>query len=144
MKFTIPGKPQPKQRPRGTKSGRHYTPKKTKVYETKVGRYAFAGGGKQIYDEDALYELHIIIYKKKPKSSKDKDHTLCKAIWDIDNIMKSIKDGMEKICYKNDNQVVAESIIQVTSENCHRVEVEINKISNPVDYINENYWRKRQ
>ena len=89
-RITIPGRPVPKGRPRFGKSGQVYTPKKTKEYEQLVGWIA----KKQILSPlDGDIALHIKVYVKN------------NVYPDIDNIAKSIMDGLNKIAFKDDKQV---------------------------------------
>lgn len=109
-KIIIPVKPVPKGRPRFTRSGHTYTPKATRQYEKAVAQYT-----KMVIKnplQGALW-MDIVINKKPPQSwSNTKKQKaidgLIKPIVkpDIDNYVKSIKDGMEGVAFKNDSQVV--------------------------------------
>ena len=105
--FAIPSKPVGKQRPRKGKHG-FYTPSKTVEFEelTKL-RYL------EEYDID-LYEyairIKITVITRPPdsysinKKKKMLDQpNLTKP--DLDNIAKSILDSLNKVAYKDDNQV---------------------------------------
>lgn len=99
--FIVPGPPVGKERPRKGKHG-FYTPKKTKDYESLIGWQAKSALAKQTlahsefkWNLHAKYIVIMRIYYQK----------ITKRIPDIDNIIKSILDGMNKIVYDDDNLV---------------------------------------
>jgi len=96
--FTVDGQPVAKQRPRTKKTKNGYstrTPKKTKDYESLVAQSAMiALVGREMYDEKAELSVSIIIHREDARRA------------DIDNIVKSVMDGMEKVVYHNDSQVL--------------------------------------
>lgn len=94
ISFFVPGKPVGKQRPRFG-NGKIYTPKQTKDYETLIGNLALQArlkAGKYSPSLKKMY-LHIKIHMQK--------ETRC----DLDNVLKSIQDGMNKIIYQDDKQI---------------------------------------
>lgn len=95
VKFTVNGNPLPKQRPRTyrTKKGkvRTITPKKTLNYEALVAQSASMAHDGELVTGDV--SVSIVIRRA--------DNVRA----DIDNICKSVMDGMEGILYKNDSQV---------------------------------------
>jgi crossover junction endodeoxyribonuclease RusA len=98
--FFVDGAAVGKERPRMGKHGNFYTPSKTKSYEKLVGELARVARNRAgIF---APFEDHIFvemnIYSQQKQSQK---------LPDIDNIIKSVLDGMNKIIYKDDSQVVA-------------------------------------
>ena len=109
MKFTIPGEPTGKGRPRVTKWGTH-TPEKTVLYENLV-KLCYQDQCKE-YTEKPLV-AHIEIYYSIPKSTPKKNIKPmlegkirpCKKP-DIDNICKIIFDALNGIAYKDDTQIV--------------------------------------
>lgn len=93
FEFFIAGRPQPKQRAKySAKTGKFYTPRETLVYENYV---------KEITKEHVALPLsgavkvemtlYFNIASKKP---------------DIDNVIKSILDGMTGAAYIDDSQVL--------------------------------------
>lgn len=97
LSFEIPGPPVPKARARVTGGGT-FTPKKTKDYEEAVGWAAMVAYRKlgplpkwPLYVE---YGLDCVFWWK--------GRPAC----DGDNCLKSVQDGLEKVLYKNDKQVV--------------------------------------
>lgn len=116
ISFEIPGKPQPKQRARAarTKTGiRHYTPKQTESYEAKVGWIAqqhLAGSE----PSSKPFELRLIIWVKIPDSwpqwkrrAAERGEIAATTTFDADNVLKSIKDALNGVVYRDDRQVVS-------------------------------------
>lgn len=114
IQFTIPGNPVPKARPRVTRSGHAYTPKKTAEYEKLVKVYAI-----KTMDEHGLkptgeaIRLDVQAFFQIPKSwslSKKKNaaYGVLKPIGrpDADNCIKAVQDAMNGIVYKDDSQIV--------------------------------------
>lgn len=68
-KFTVYGKPQPKQRPRFNKyTGATYTPKETRLYETEV-KYYFLKEYRRPIKLDGALTVKIDAYFEPPKST---------------------------------------------------------------------------
>ena len=109
MKFTIPGSPTGKARPRVTRWGTHNT-EKTILYENLV---------KMCYQEQcqeytekpliAFLEIYYGIPKSTPKKHIEPmlkgEIRPCKKP-DIDNVCKIIFDALNGIAYKDDTQIV--------------------------------------
>lgn len=127
MKITIPGKPQPKQRPRMTRTGIVYTPKATVSYEETVRQYALAAG---VEPHAGPVSLRITVLYQTPKSwSKKKKaakvNTAHTQKPDADNIIKTIKDGLNRIAYIDDSQVFSVSAIKTWIDGESAVVIEI-------------------
>jgi Holliday junction resolvase RusA-like endonuclease len=132
IKFTIPGEPVAKGRPRVTKTGIAYTPKKTKDYETLVQEIYFSTFGQTMFTEPLT--MHINAYFKIPKTaSKKKKEQMLQGIIrpvkkpDCDNIVKSIADALNNIAYEDDKQLVRVSIDKFYSDT-PRAEVILEKL----------------
>lgn len=94
-------KPTPKARPRfNTVSGRPYTPSKTTDFESLIKFYARTHFATPI---KGAVEIIINFNFIKAKSSKLTHHTKTP---DIDNLIKSVCDGLNKVAYKDDSQIV--------------------------------------
>lgn len=98
IEFTLRGRPQPKRRPRVTSRGT-FTPGATPAYEKAIGNVALVArmkahvGGAPLWPQDAEYTLSVSIFIKG------------KALMDLDNVIKSVADGMEGVLFTNDRQV---------------------------------------
>ncbi len=114
FEFIIYGKPVPKQRPRFVK-GIVYTPKATVQYEKLVAKSFLTQGGKS-FDDSALQAsicLHLAVpksYTKKEKQAIMDGTVLPTKSPDVDNVAKSILDGLNNVAYTDDRQILSLSI----------------------------------
>jgi Holliday junction resolvase RusA-like endonuclease len=114
--FTIYGIPIAKGRPRFSTRGKFpvaYTPEKTKNYESDVGMMAKAAMGASNPLEGAL-EAFIYVTFPVPASYSKKRTEACLSNSekhtkkpDLDNVIKSVIDGMDKIVFENDSQITS-------------------------------------
>ena len=114
IKFTVPGIPRGKQRPRVCRiNGRNltYTPRQTIEYEELV-RASYTAVSKIFFDKDTPLKISIIALYSKPKSvsKKLKNSMLTGCILptkkpDSDNIIKIILDALNGVAYWDDSQV---------------------------------------
>lgn len=109
--FVIEGEPVGKGRPRWS-DGHMYTPKKTREYEAKVRRAYESAGGVKFEDDDHIGVV-INAFFKIPKSFTGGKRTAAmhKMVRptkrpDVDNVIKSILDGLNGVAYADDKQVV--------------------------------------
>ena len=111
--ITIPGRPVPKARPRLGVRGKTayvYTPPATREYEKLVGWVAKCNRCKPI---DGAVAVTLTVYTR--------------GKMDVDNIAKSILDGLNGVAYEDDDQVV-ELLVKkhkVKRKEEERVEIEI-------------------
>jgi Holliday junction resolvase RusA-like endonuclease len=109
--FYIPGMPGSKGRPRATKTGQMYTPKKTTEYENYV-RERYLTTCPDCYLKGQIKATIIAFYpipKNMPKYKRrliDEDVLRPTRRPDLDNIAKIILDSLNKIAYDDDSQVV--------------------------------------
>ena len=114
--FKIPGKPQPKGRPRffpvSKTAVRTYTDDRTRAYEERVGLAATgAFRGHDVIPKGVPVHVRIVAVHRRPKSlhrKKDPEGRLLKATHgggDIDNHAKIILDACNSIIYTDDAQV---------------------------------------
>lgn len=108
MKLIIPGKPFAKQRPRfSTKTGATYTPKATVSFENTVRAIAAQTfvepvQGPVILTIDAYFQMPRSWSRKKKDEHCGGWHTQQP---DLDNIIKAIKDGLNRVAFIDDKQV---------------------------------------
>ncbi len=137
IRFSIPGQPMGKQRPRVVHNGsfsQAFTPKETVSYENLVKvMYREAARGKRFADEDML-DVRVIAYYSIPKSTSKKKRKLMlehrirpgkKPDWD--NIGKIICDSLNTVAYRDDSSIVDAQVRKFYSEN-PRVDVTIRRI----------------
>lgn len=134
IRFSIPGQPKGKDRPRVRKDGWTYTPKETVQYENLVRmNYKQRLGDFKFEDSDML-DMRIKAYFQIPKSKTKRlkmlmEGNILRPIVkpDSDNIIKIIADSLNRVAYKDDTQVVDVQCRKFYSNN-PRVEVLIRKI----------------
>ena len=121
MKFTVPGIPVGKGRPKFSTVNGHavaYTPAKTANYETLVKlAYQQQCGGCKPFDKDLPLTATIIAYFPIPKSVSKKKRGQMEAgkirhtkKCDADNIAKACLDALNGIAFYDDSQVCELSI----------------------------------
>mgnify|MGYP003291506180 CR=1 FL=1 len=128
FKFTVPGKPRPKGRPRFTYSGKPYTPRETVEYEKSVRKAYEECGGEVL---EGPLSATIRCYFEIPQRYTKKQTADCrcnierpmgKNHGDCDNLAKSILDGLNGVAFKDDSQVVELEVSKLWGEPA-RVEV---------------------
>lgn len=119
--ITIPGKPQAKQRARVMKNGFAYTPKKTVNYENWV-KWLYIQQVKRPATDKPV-KVKITYFHQIPKSTTKKNRALIQSGLlkptikpDIDNIMKSILDALNKTAWLDDSQIVSVTAEKVYAE----------------------------
>lgn len=130
-KFEIIGNIVGKGRPRFTRVGgfvRTYTPKKTHDYESLI-KESYKG---KKYDGPLKMEIiaHFIVpksYTKKKKTELPGTRYMMKP--DIDNIAKSVLDGLNGVAWSDDTQVVEMSIKKYYAwDDIEKLEITIEEI----------------
>jgi Holliday junction resolvase RusA-like endonuclease len=132
LRFTVPGEPVPKGRPRfrivqprgGKAFVQEYTPAETRAYEDKVRlvtKVAINQSGWAPEDDDRFTVLVRIF-----RSHWDKGG-------DADNVLKGLLDGMNKLAFRDDRYVrsVACALQRPDKQN-PRVEVEVRRVPKEV------------
>lgn len=114
VKFTIPGNPRGKQRPRLCKfNGKSYvyTPKETADYE-KLVRSRYLQAYNLCFEKNVPLEVFILASFNIPKKINKSLKTLmlAGAIYptkkpDCDNIIKIVLDGLNGVAYHDDSQI---------------------------------------
>ena len=113
ISITVPGEPVAKARPRFTRNGHVYTPKKTAYFETAVKMLAIrAMKSKQPIRGAVSLSVSFFLpipqswsLTKKTQAIAGKLRHTKKA--DLDNLVKSISDGMNGIVFADDAQIDA-------------------------------------
>lgn len=121
--FEVPGKITGKGRPRvNTQTAIAYTPTKTKEYEELVKQY-FILKYRRINPLEGRIKIQIKAYMgiTKNTSKKQKEEMLKDIISptkkpDIDNIAKIILDSLNKLAFKDDNQITKLEIEKLYAE----------------------------
>ncbi len=137
IKFSIPGNPFGKQRPRVVHNGsfsKAYTPEKTVSYENLVKvMYQQAAKGRS-FPDGSMLDVRIIAYYDIPKSVSKKKRKLMLEHKirptkkpDFDNIGKIVCDSLNLIAYHDDSAIVDAQVRKFYSEN-PRVDVTIRRI----------------
>ncbi len=133
ISFTVCGEPVAKGRPRVTKKGTAYTPEKTKKAECDFRLQA--GKHAPYVPKEGPLSLDVIFYRSVPKSwSKDKKNLALQgwilpiSVPDLDNMIKLVKDAMNKIFYHDDAQICKESCAKFYSDD-PRIEIILTEIS---------------
>jgi len=115
IRFTVPGEPFSKQRPRVTRNGT-YTPKETVQAERAV-RAAFgdAGLATMATDTEHAFHLRVVSYRYERYGR------------DADNLAKTIMDALNHLVWADDSQVenLVQTTIWVDDRSEARTEVEI-------------------
>lgn len=111
--FKIEGEPVAKGRPRFTRQGRAYTPKKTNDYESEVFKCAsHAMGSSEPLETPVAVYIHVTFAIPQSYSKKRTEACLTgseKHIKrpDLDNCVKAVTDGMNGVVYKDDSQITS-------------------------------------
>lgn len=122
MKFTIPGEPCGKARPRVVRNGNcshTYTPERTVNYENLVKLEYQRQCGNACITEGGVHMRIIARFSIPSSASKRKASAMaCGTIRptkkpDCDNIVKIICDALNGIAYKDDAQVVSVTIDKI-------------------------------
>lgn len=116
VKFTVPGEPAGKGRPRFSRQGqfvRTYTPEKTVAYEDLVKLEYHRQCKAFRFDDSQPLDMRVTAYYSIPKSVSKKrrqamiDHKVRPMKKpDNDNIIKLVQDALNKIAYRDDVQIV--------------------------------------
>ena len=111
VRFTI-NRIHSKQRPRHLKNGHTYTPRETKEYEELVAWSYKAQTDGYIFKGPLTVTMLFTFVK--PKSSK-RDYPTVRP--DLDNIIKSVTDGLNNIAWEDDSQICR--LIAEKQYGCH-------------------------
>lgn len=138
----VPGEPVAKARPKATgmkgKDGnfraRMYTPKKTVNFETKIAEHAKC---QMILREPTKGPvcLDLVLFFAIPESwpewkkqAAQKNHIAHTSKPDSDNVLKAVKDALNKIVYHDDAQVIETHLMKLYS-NSPGVMIEVRELT---------------
>ena len=127
MNFTIFGDPRGKDRPRFTKRGFAYTPRKTREYEKKVRSAYLSSPDKEHFTRPVTACIKGV-FKIPVSTSKKKRNKLIDTPYiykcDADNLAKIILDSLNGLAYDDDSCVTTLVVTKVYGEE-PRVEVSL-------------------
>ena len=109
-RFTVPGPPVAKARPRLARNGHAFTPKSTRVYERTVALFARSAGVRPLSGPVRLC-VHFFFGDRRRR--------------DLDNCLKSVCDGLNHVAYVDDSQVAAISVTRSFDTENPRTEVAV-------------------
>ena len=134
--FTVYGEPIAKGRPRFSTRGKFpvaYTPEKTKTYESEVGMMAKVAMGASKALEGPLEAFIYVTFPVPTSYTKKRTEACLKGFEqhtkkpDLDNVVKSVIDGMDKIVFDNDSQITSIHATKVYGETA-KVEVLVRQV----------------
>lgn len=123
--FRVNEEPVAKARPRFTRTGHAYTPKKTNDYEESI-RFAFMSQTCErmpIYPKGVPLKVQALFAKSVPKSYTKKKREAClngdllptgKA--DLDNYLKAVLDALNGLAFEDDSQIVMTTAEKIYAE----------------------------
>lgn len=111
IQLVIPGEPMGKARPRMTRTGFVYTPKKTVNYEILI-KELFIIKYPDFQPLEGPVRMSLSAWLKIPKTSKKKVEAMESGEIrptkkpDMSNILKSVEDALNNLAYHDDKQIV--------------------------------------
>ena len=141
--INVLGEPRGKGRPRTCQRGKRvtiYTDSKTKLYEKEVAKacnYAISNNNVQTYFNNEPLSVNIKAFSTIPKSyTKKRVQAIYNGLEfptkkpDIDNIIKIILDGMNKVMYADDKQIIYTSAYKLYAlDGLPRVEIRVSEFN---------------
>ena len=131
--FKVDEEPVAKARPKFTRSGHAYTPKKTKDYEESI-KFAFMSQTCErmpVYPKGIPLQVDATFAKSVPQSYTKKKREAClngdilptgKA--DLDNYLKAVLDALNGLAFEDDSQIVMTMAEKIYAEQPY-VEIKI-------------------
>lgn len=120
LSFTVPGTPQPKERPRRGKGGVFYTPGATRAYEHALRTYALqavrASGWPLATRQPVAVTLRVFFPDERRR--------------DVDNAAKCL-DGCNGIAWYDDSQIVELHVYRSVDRKNPRLEVTVEILVDP-------------
>lgn len=123
--FTVPGKPQPKQRARRGRGGKWYTPTQTRLFEASVASYARVTINDHPmrtirgWNPSRPFRVTVVCYMPDKRRR------------DADNVAKAVLDACNGILWDDDNQVIDLRAIKAHDADNPRTAVTVEAIDRP-------------
>lgn len=114
LTFTVPGPPQPKERPRKGANGRFYTPGATRAYEETLKLYALAAVRTACWPLATRAPVRVTLHVYFPDERRR----------DLDNIAKCL-DGANGVVWYDDTQIAEWHIFRHVDRKKPRLEVTV-------------------
>jgi Holliday junction resolvase RusA-like endonuclease len=137
IKFSVPGEPRGKGRPRIARAGRFarmYPDERTEAYESFI-RLAFRLAAPDFIPLTGPVALSLIAYCGVPKSASKRKRAAMLARElrptrkpDLSNVQKAVEDGLNSVCFRDDALIVSVMAEKRYSDR-PRLEIEIREIS---------------
>ena len=132
IRFTVYGEPVAQGRPRATSMNgkvRLYDPKKSRDYKKYVKLVAAENAPEKLLEgplnlEVKVYKPTLKSFTKKKKAAAERGELRPVTKPDVDNYVKSIKDALKNVIWKDDSQVVDLHVSKWYSEK-PRIEVKV-------------------
>lgn len=134
IRFSVPGEPVGKARPRFTKSGHAYTPAKTRVYESIVkGEASIAMRWKKQLTGAISLSVRAFFPIPKYFTRSIREKALSGELYhqkkpDWDNVGKIISDALNGVVYADDAIVARAEVVKLYSDN-PRVEICVKQLT---------------
>jgi Holliday junction resolvase RusA-like endonuclease len=127
LNLVVLGAPVPKGRPRMTRRGFAYTPKKTREAEADLRSQVIAQLPEEFKPLQTPLEILVKAYRMRPKSAK-KNQWWVVTRPDADNYLKTVMDGLNGIVYIDDSQIVMAHVSKLYTTEQPRVEIVIKEL----------------
>lgn len=109
----FPIQPIPKARPRFTRFGKAYTPKKTHDYEKQIADYFKQNPNRFKFEKEIPIAVNLVFGMPIPKSTpKSRKAAMLEKIVqhtkkpDLDNLQKAVLDALNGTAWEDDSQIV--------------------------------------
>ena len=126
--FVLYGEPKSKERPRMSKTGHMYTPKRTREAEQEIANVYIEKCGEVFFEKTVEMRVSFFLGNKRAR--------------DGDNMQKLVQDALNGVAYIDDKQirVITVTVWDTTKENA-RTEVSLYEIEDKVENVD---WQEIQ
>ena len=142
--FEVDGEVIGKGRPRFTRTGKPYTPIRTRLYEKKIRKAFIESGGEMFADCPVHIDIEAVagIQKSVSKGVRARrlsGQELAIKKPDVDNIEKIVLDSLNELAYPDDANVVSTRVIKGRYEEEPRLIVRVRETS-PEETTETHRW----